>query len=269
MNQGDSVVGKLKKFEKKLDKQQEEEMRRQRSLDRHGMGGVNAAEFRGFDAISAQINMPPPNDIGEDLFNNNQDLDKVNYDDAMYRAPREHEVSAPPVPRRAPPSRPAPRVDENRYGGNNRDDTTERFYQPPDPHHGQYQPSLEDLAQSPAPKTRRFAPNPLIANANTGTSGSSGGKIMGLLERKLSNRTAGQIASPGPQPLRRAAPRPPQQLGVPSSVVQQPLNGAHIQHGQFQAEPDSSFNKASYPTTFHDDYSDGSESFGGWKGMAH
>lgn len=257
-------MDKLKKFEAKLNRQQPQQQQQQQSYDvPGGLGGGesfgSSAPFAGFDEMNAYMGGlgAQHSEFDENIRNVAQEVDGVNYDEYMQRVHGAHQAAAVAAPKRAPPARPGARhEDVNQHGHtiqnrNYSDDRNSDYHSEP---LRQSQQSYKPQPFSP-PTGRQFAPNPLLSAQNTGSPSGGGGKIMGLLERKLANRSGNSLAS-APSPLHRAAPLPPasQQWGQ--------------QQGYYQPGPSHQDN--GYPAQFRDDYSEttGSESFG-WQGLAH
>lgn len=255
--QGHSAVEKIKNFEAKLARQQEQQSRLQKRSDKLHTKGFNSPP--GFDQINAELGTHvQPTDFDEYLVNMNQD-DGVDYDDYMKRVLSEQQSVPAPAPKRAPPSRPAPRMNFSSQNYNIPDDDGSSAGFTNQSTQQQYR------SQSYTP-SKSFVPNPLFSSGNTSSSG--GGKIMGLLERKLAGRSAvNSLAPPGPTSLRRGISQ--EQFhenggdGNQSSKTYQ-----QQRQQQYDYSPSNAAKTNGHPVAFFDDYSENSGSFG-WHGMSH
>ena len=245
-------MDKIKKFEAKLARQ-EQQTRQQRTPEKPDMKSFTSP---GFDERNSQLGMhAQPHEFDENMINMNQEVDGIDYDEYMQRVLNEQQAVPVPAPRRAPPARPAPRVDIQGRDHNGRhveeinDNRFDRVQHPQNPPQG----------YTPSP---RFAPNPLFSS--TATSPASGGKIMGLLERKLASRSTRGVA-PRPAPHYGQSPaQRPDQYGRFQRVDEE-QSSSSAQH--YTTGP-ATANAGVYPSSFRDDYSEGSGSFG-WGGLAH
>lgn len=210
----------------------------------------------GFEEINSQLGMhAQPHDFDENMIHINQEVGGVNYEEYMNRVLQDQQQYSVTAPRRAPPSRPAPRVEQSQhqhsqYNGHGLDEDRGYIELSRQQYHPQ-QPQLHGYVPS-----RNLPPNPLFAGGHA-ASPSGGGKVMGLLERKLANRSAvNSFAQPGPNSLRRAAPSQLYGTGHANSSPPGPHQGF------------APLGSNNFPVPFHDDYSEASGSFG-WQGMSH
>lgn len=158
--------------------------------------------------MNATGGMNQPHEYDENMFSSNHEMDAPESNDVLMRRvmaeqqQQQQQQTVPVIPRRPAPSRPVPRADyghpyESAAGGhyNSRNDGAESLRQQHYKESTKQQPYQPFPYQHPGAEVVKLSPNPLFSGASNNYSArkdgnpAQGSKIMGLLERKLANRS--------------------------------------------------------------------------------